>query len=182
MLIFIAIAIGSFILLAGSFIFGHEHDIGHADVGHADVGHAEAHDIGHDAEPTISFFSMKVIATLTMGFGAAGAIARQYGTDYLIASLIGLATGVSLSLVMYFLLHLIYKQQASSLVQTASAIGQTGTVDTSISADGMGEVSLNVGGQYMTYLAKSSRGIEIPKGRTVRVVAVVGSQLVVEET
>lgn len=177
MLIFLAIAIGSFILIAGSFLFGHDHDTDHGDVGHD----GDSHDIGHDMEPTISFFSLKVIATLTMGFGAAGAIARQYGADYLIASLIGLGVGVVLSLIMYFLLDIIYKQQASSLVQTSSAIGQTAIVQTGIAAGGFGEVSLNVAGQYMTYLAKSAGDKDIPKGKTVKVVGIVGSDLVVEE-
>ena len=177
MLIFIAIAIGSFIVIAGSFLFGHDHDVGHADAGHA----AEAHDIGHDAEPTISFFSVKVIGTLTMGFGAAGAIARQYGANYLVSSLWGLGSGIILSLLMYFILKLIYSQQASSLVQTFSAIGQTGTVSTSIEKDAVGEVDLSIGGQYVTYLAKSSTGKPIPKSRTVKVVNVVGSELIVQE-
>lgn len=177
MLVFLAIAFASFIILAGSFLFGHDHDVGH-DGGH-DVGDHSVD--GHDVEPTISFFSMKVLATLTMGFGAAGAIARQYGADYLASSLIGLASGVALAGAMYLVLSVIYKQQASSLVQTSSAVGQTGIVQTGISGGKLGEVSLNVGGQYMTYLAKSSSGQEIPKGRTVKVVGLVGSQLVVEE-
>jgi membrane-bound ClpP family serine protease len=155
-LVFIAIAVGSFIILASSFLFGHDHDIG--------------------------FFSMKVLGTMTMGFGAAGAIARQYGADYLASSLIGLGAGIVLAGVMYLILSIIYKQQASSIVQTSSAIGQTGIVQTGIAGDKLGEVSLNVGGQYMTYLAKSSAGREIPKGRTVKVVGLIGSQLVVEET
>lgn len=177
MIIFLAIAVASFIVLAASFLFGHDHDTDHADGGHAD-GHG---DISHDLEPTISFFSMKVIATLTMGFGAAGAIARQYGADYLGSSLIGLAAGLLLALAMYMLLSLIYKQQASSLVQTSSAIGQLGVVETSIGEDTAGEVSLNVNGQYLTYIAKSSGGKAIPRGRTVKVRNTVGSELIVEE-
>jgi len=176
-LIFIAIALASFILLAGSFFFGHDHDTDHADVSHG----IDGHDLSHDMEPTISFFSVKVIATLTMGFGAAGAIARQYGADYLVASFIGLATGIALSLAMYFVLELIYRQQSTSLVTTSSAVGQTGIVQTGIAANALGEVSLNVSGQYMTYLAKASGPNEIPKGRTVKVVGLVGSQLIVEE-
>jgi membrane-bound ClpP family serine protease len=173
-LVFIAIALGSFIVLASSFLFGHDHDADHVDSDHSVDG--------HDVEPTIGFFSMKVLGTMTMGFGAAGAIARQYGADYLVSSLIGLSSGVALAGVMYLILSIIYKQQASSLVQTSSAIGQTGIVQTGIAGDKLGEVSLNVGGQYMTYLAKSSTGREIPKGRTVKVVSLIGSQLVVEET
>lgn len=177
MFIFISIAIGSFVLIAGSFLFGHDHDTDHGDAGHA----IDADDVGLDMEPTIGFFSMKVLATLTMGFGAAGAIARQYGADYLMSSLVGLGFGILLSLIMYFVLSIIYKQQSSSLVQTSSAIGQTGIVQTSISEHAAGEISLNIGGQYLTYLAKSSTGKVIPKGHTVKVVGVVGSELVVEE-
>ncbi len=178
MLIFIAIAIGSFILIAGSFLFGHDHDADH----HVDIGHAgEGHDFGHDVEPTISFFSIKVLATLTMGFGAAGAIARQYGADYLVASLWGLGSGIVLALLMYLVLDVIYKQQSSSLVETASAIGQLGTVTVSIDADAVGEVGVEVAGRYMTYLAKSSTSKPIPKGATVKVVQAVGSELIVEQ-
>ena len=177
MLIFLAIALGSFILLAGSFFFGHDHDTDHTDVSHG----LDGHDVSHDMEPTISFFSIKVIATLAMGFGAAGAIARVYGADYLVSSFVGLASGIALSLLMYFALSLIYRQQSSSLVLTSSAVGQTGIVQTGITPGALGEVSLNVGGQYMTYLAKSTAAKEIPKGRTVKVVGLIGSQLIVEE-
>jgi membrane-bound ClpP family serine protease len=178
MLIFISIALASFIVLAGSFFFGHDHDTDHADAGHGDAGH----DLGHEAEPTIGFFSVKTIATLTMGFGAAGTIARQYGANYLEASLWGVGTGIFLSLLMYLMLNLVYRQQSSSLVQTASAIGSTAMVTVSIDADAPGQVGIDVGGQYMTFIATSARHTAIPKGRSVKVVNAVGSELVVEET
>jgi len=173
MLIFIAIALASFLLVAGAFLFG----------GH-DGDHEAHHDFSHDgadADPTISFFSPRVIGTLTMGFGAAGAIARYYGANNLVASLWGLGTGVALAFVMYQMMNLIYKQQASSLVATETTLGKTGLVTTAIAANETGEVSLTVAGQYKTYLAKAARGKSIGKGSTVKIVSVVGSQLVVEE-
>jgi membrane-bound ClpP family serine protease len=172
MLIFVAIAIASFLIVAGSFFFGHDHDTDHSDM---------SHDVFHDAEPTIGFFSVKVIATLTMGFGAAGAIARFYGADYIIASLIGIGSGGIISFAMLQILQLIYKQQSSSLVETATAIGHFGTVTTEIPESKIGEVSLSVAGQYSSYTAKSATGKFISKGKTVKVVNVIGSQLVVEE-
>lgn len=175
MLIFLAIAVASFLLVAGSFLFG-GHDGDHDGHDHHDVGHD-----GADADPTISFFSPKVIGTLTMGFGAAGAIARYYGATNLIASLWGLGTGVALATVMYQMMKLVYKQQASSLIATDTALGRHGLVTTAIDAQAVGEVSLTLGGQYQTYLAKSSTGQAISKGSTIKVVSVVGSQLVVEE-
>ncbi len=178
MLIFLSIALASFIVLAGSFFFGHDHDLDHGDTGHGDGGH----DLSHDAEPTIGFFSIKTIATLTMGFGAAGTIAREYGANYLEASLWGLGTGIMLSLLMYLMLKLIYQQQSSSLIQTASAIGSTGMVTVSIDVDAPGQIGIELGGQYLTFIATSARHTSIPKGRSVKVVNAVGSELVVEET
>lgn len=176
MLIFIAIALASFLLVAGSFLFGgHDGDHG-GDHVHHDFSHE-----GADADPTISFFSPRVIGTLTMGFGAAGAIARYYGANNLVASLWGLGSGVMLAIVMYQMTKIIYKQQASSLVATETTIGTTGVVTTAIDANGIGEVSLTVAGQYRVYLAKAAKGKGINKGSTVKVVSVVGSQLVVEE-
>jgi membrane-bound ClpP family serine protease len=171
MMIFISIAIGSFILVAGSFIFGHDHDAGH------DAGH----DFGGDSEPTISIFSTKVIATLLMGFGAAGAIAQDYGLGYVMSSLVGLGCGVVLGAVMYLVLGFFYKQQASSLVPTSSAIGCVGRVTISISKGGQGEVGLQLDGQYTSFLASAYDGGAIEKGQPVRVVNTIGSQVVVEK-
>jgi membrane-bound ClpP family serine protease len=178
MLIFVAIAIGSFILVAGSFLFGHDHDAGD----HAADHQMEGHDLGHDAEPTISVFSIKVLGTLTMGFGAAGALARHYGSDYLISSIWGVGTGLGLSCFMYLILKLIYSQQASSLVQTSSAVGLQGTVTTSIGANTLGEVEISVGGQRMVYLARSADAREIPKGKTVQVTQTAAGELFVKES
>ncbi|MFH0989446.1 MAG: NfeD family protein [bacterium] len=177
MLIFVAIALGSFILIAGSFFFGHDHDA--SDAGHDHGG--GGHDVSHDAEPTIGLFSLKVLGTLTMGFGAAGAIARNYDASYLVASLWGTGTGIMLAGMMYFVLKLVYSQQISSLVTTSSAIGQQGTVSISIGEMTAGEIELFVGGQQMVYLARSAHGKPIAKGRIVNVVRVAGSELFVEE-
>jgi membrane protein implicated in regulation of membrane protease activity len=170
-LIFLAIALAGFLLVAGSFLFGHDHDVGHDHDGG---------DAGHDGDATISIFSTKVLATLLMGFGAAGAIATSYKIDYLAASLIGLLTGVLLGGLMYAILGFFYKQQASSLVQTSSAVGCGGTVTVSIAENGLGEVGLEVEGHYTTYVARSQDGRPVPKGSAVRVVRTLGSQLVVE--
>jgi membrane protein implicated in regulation of membrane protease activity len=171
MLVFAAIAVGSFILVAGSFLFGHDHDVGHD------------HDLGHDADggsdATISIFSTKVLATLFMGFGAAGAIASLYGMSHLMASLIGLGCGAVLGAAMYTVLEVFYSQQASSLVPTSAAVGCIGTVTVSIAAGEMGEVGISVESQYATHSATSMDGSPIPKGQMVRVVKAMGSHLVV---
>jgi hypothetical protein len=168
MSVFIAISIAAFILVAGSFLFGHDHDAGHDG------------DVGGDSEPTISIFSTKVLATLLMGFGAAGAIATDYGISYLMSSLIGLGCGVLLGGVMYLIMGFFYSQQSTSLVPTDAAVGCSGRVTVSIVKGGQGEVGLQLNGQYTTLLASANDGGAIEKGQPVTVVKTMGSQVVVE--
>ena len=175
MLIFVSIAIASFVLVTGAFVFHHDHDFGH------DLAHDFDHGSEVGGEHTISLFSVKVIGTLTMGFGAAGAIARYYNVGYPGSSVIGVFCGLFLAAMMYGMLSLIVRQQASSLISASSLVGASGTVTAPIVADSLGEVSVSYAGQYSTYSAKSRDGKDIPKGRTVRVVEAVGSQLTVEE-
>jgi membrane protein implicated in regulation of membrane protease activity len=174
MLIFVAIALASFVIIAGSFLFGHDidHDVDH------DVGHD--HDMGGDG--TISIFSTKVLGTMCMGFGAAGAIARYYDASYPTASVSGVVFGGLLGAAMYVFLRAITAQQASSLISTETLVGKTGTVTVPIDADGVGEVGISTGSQYVNYPARSRSGSAIPKGRTIRVVQSAGAQLIVEET
>jgi membrane-bound ClpP family serine protease len=172
MIIFISLALASFIIVGGSFLFGHDGDVGHGDLGH-DM------DAAGD-EPTISVFSTKVIATLLMGFGAAGAIAMHYGASYITASLVGVFCGVVLGGIMYFILEMFYSQQSSSLVATNSAVGCTGAVTVTIGDGEPGEVGLYLEGQYRTFSATSENGKPIAKGKNVLVVKTVGSHLVVE--
>jgi membrane protein implicated in regulation of membrane protease activity len=174
MLVFVAIAVASFILVAGSFLFGHDHDVGQD---HGDMGH----DADSGAEPTISIFSTKVLGTLFMGFGAAGAIGRLYGLSQLGASLAGLVCGAVLGGAMYVVLEVFYSQQSTSLISTNSAVGCRGTVTVSIGDNQMGEVGLSVEGQYVTHSASAMDGKSIPKGYTVRVVKSMGSHLIVEK-
>ena len=170
MTIFIALAFGAFILVAGSFLFGHDTDHD------TDAGH----DVGGGDEATVSVFSTKVLGTMIMGFGAAGAISVHYGASGLLASLIGVLCGVLLAAIVYGILEIFYTQQSSSLVPTSSAVGCSGSVTVSIGEGAPGEVGLTLEGQYRTFSATSGDGKAIPKGQTVQVVRTLGSHLVVE--
>lgn len=164
-LVFLAIAIASFIAVGGSFLFGgHDHDFGH-DHGGGD----------HGASP----FSPQIIFTFTLGFGASAAIASASGLKLHWSILIGFGAGVALAAVAYAFFSFAYKQQASSLIQTSSAVGRIGNVLITIPAKGSGEVGLDVQGQYRNYLARS-RGVEISKGTRIKVVESQGGELIVE--
>ena len=88
MLVFLTLALAGFVLLVFGWIFGHDHDFGH------DFSHDFGHDMGHDVdqEGTISIFSLRVLATFVMGFGAAGFVCVwKYKTNNLAASIAGSA-------------------------------------------------------------------------------------------
>jgi len=176
MLVFVAIALAGFLVMVGSSLFGHDHDMDH------DHDHDAHHDFGHDAEPVVSIFSTKVIGTFIMGFGATGAIGRYYGFTMPGSSLAGLVGGFLLGGAMYGVFRMIYGQQSSSLIETSSVVGSVGTVQIRIDAGGSGRVLVSKDGQQQTYFARSADGRAIAKNRSVKVVSTVGSELIVEET
>jgi membrane-bound ClpP family serine protease len=175
MLVLGAIALFGVILLVGGSLTGHDHDV------HLD--HDTHSDHGHDAdhgEPTVSIFSLKVIGTFLMAFGAAGAIAGYNGAGTLASSLCGLAAGVGLGGIMYGILWFMYGQQATSLIDAQSLVGQQAVVTVGIDKGSCGQVEVTLAGQRRTYLAASAGGA-IPRGRTVEVVSTQGSQLTVRD-
>lgn len=174
MLIFLCITAAGFILLVGGSLFGH--DVDHDHDGHFDHGHD-----GGQGEATVSMFSVKVIGSFIMGFGAGGAIAAYYGLTPLPASLVGLAVGFLIGLLMYGVMRLIYGQQSTSIVNTSTAVGEIGRVTVGIGRNGTGQVSLTLGGQNRSFLASSADTNAIPKGRQVRVIQTSGSELIVQE-
>ena len=177
MLIFIAIALAGFILVAGGFLFGgeHDHDLGH------DLGHDFGHDVHPESEGTISIFSTKVLGTFVMGFGAAGAIGEFYKLSYPQSSLVGLGAGAVLGAIMYVILLVFVREQASSLNSAEVVIGCIGVVTTSIDSNAVGEVGVSAGGEYRNYSARATAAQSIEKGRRVRVLRIVGGVLLVEE-
>lgn len=163
-LVFLAIAVASFLGVGGSFLFGGGDDVG-------------AHDLSGDHGP--GFLSPQVIFTFLLAFGAAGAIASSYGMKLHWSILIGIGVGFAIAGVLYAFLAFAYKQQATSLIETSSVVGKVANVLTVIPVDGCGEIGVEVAGQYRTYLARSRQG-EIAKGSRVKVIESKGGQLVVE--
>lgn len=173
MLIFASLAIAAFIIVAVSFLFGHDADV--------DTDHDVGADGDHGDAGTISIFSTKVIGTFIMGFGATGCIARVYDLNYLVSSLSGVAGGAVLATLMYLILAVLSKQQSSSIIATSSVVGSTGTVTVPVGVDDVGEVGLTVRGQYLNYSARSNNKQPIAKGQNVKVVAIAGTMLMVEK-
>jgi membrane protein implicated in regulation of membrane protease activity len=87
--------------------------------------------------------------------------------------------GLLLSALAYGMMALFYKQQASSIIPTSSAVGRIGNVTSAIPENGAGEVGLDVG-EYRNYLARSRTGAAIAKGTRVKVLENQAGELIVE--
>ena len=167
----IIIATG-FVMLFGSMIFGHDHDgaIDH-DGDHGDDGHSEG---------SISIFSFKIIGSFLIGFGASAILAvYQLQLNNFQASLVGVLFGVVIGAVSWWLLTLINKQQANSLLTSASAVGLTASVTLGIDAN-PGEVAFSNNGTFTTRSARSVDNVVINKGEIVKIINIVGNDVLVE--
>jgi membrane protein implicated in regulation of membrane protease activity len=148
---------------------------------HGGDGHDSVEGGAEHNFPTVSIFSPRIIAIFAVGLGAGGSIATIYGATALIALLIGIGSGLSPAALAVVGMRALYRQQASSEVQTTSAVGKIGTVANEIAPNQNGEVSLYVNGQYMTYMCRGKEPKVYPRGASVRVTSVNGSFVVVED-
>ena len=74
-----------------------------------------------------------------------------------------------------------FLSRAASSFPLSSLVGSEGIMIVAIDPDETGQVGITFKGQYDTYLAVAKSGKAIHKGKSVRVVAVSGNELVVEE-
>lgn len=177
MIVFCTIGVIGFVVLLISLLIGelaeHGGDIVH-EFGDHDVGHEVEH--GHGGP---SFFSMRIIAALATGFGGAGAIARYYELSYPLASIIGIASGFAIAFVVYSIVKVLYKQQATSGHALTELVGKTAKVSVGIPESAAGEITLTHKGATVCEPARSEDGKAVSNGAIVTIKAVVGDTVVV---
>jgi membrane protein implicated in regulation of membrane protease activity len=169
MLIFFAIAIAGFIVVAGGAVFGdHGHDF-----------HTVDH--GGDHDGLVSVFSPRVIGTFIMGFGAGGTIAVYAGAHTMVASLVGLGVGIMLGIVMYAITSMFYAQQSNTVVRADEVVGRTGIVTIAIDPGSIGKVEVVIGDLRRDFLARAAdRSKSLARGQSIKVTAHHGSEVTVE--
>ena len=176
MLIYAAIgAFGLLFLLVMLFVgdlFGGDHEVHVGDVG-GDHG-----DLGHEAGPGI--FSARIMASFLTAFGVGGIVARYYDLSHPAAAGCGVVSGVVMSGIVYQFAKILYSQQASSEVRMSSLIGKIAEVTVGIPQGGMGQVTLEYGGERTTQIARSTDGSAIPPGTAVVITALRGDSIIVE--
>jgi membrane protein implicated in regulation of membrane protease activity len=172
MLIYAAIgAFGLLFLLAMLFVgdvFGGDHELHVGDHG----------DFGHDGGPSI--FSARIMASFLTAFGVGGVVARYYDLPHPAAAGCGVVTGVLMSSVVYQFARILYSQQASSEVQISRLVGRTAEVTVGIPKGGVGQVTLEYGGERTTQIARSADGGAIAPGTAVVVLSLQGDSIIVE--
>ena len=175
MLIYAAIAaFGVLVLLIMLFVgevFGGDHDLSHG---------IEAGDGNLDHGDGPSLFSTRVIASFFTAFGVGGIVARYYHLSHPLASGVGIVSGVVMSSLVYQFAKILYSQQASSEVRMGSLVGKTAEVTVGIPQGGMGQVTLEYGGERTTQIARSKDRGAIPPGTAVLVTALLGDSIIVE--
>ncbi len=155
-------------LFVGEF-FGGDHEIHAEDAGHGDLG--------HDSGPSI--FSARIMAAFLTAFGVGGVVARYYDLSHPAASGVGIIAGGVMSGLVYQFARVLYSQQASSEVRMAGLVGKSGEVTVPIPEGGVGQITVTVGGERTTHIARSSDGRAIPTGREVVITAMRGDSIVV---
>ncbi len=80
----------------------------------------------------------------------------------------------------YQFARILYSQQASSEVQMVRLIGRMAEVTVGIPPGGVGQVTLDYGGERTTQIARSVDGAAIPRGTVVVVTALLGDSIIVE--
>ena len=175
---FIYAAIGAFgfvflvVMLFVGELFGGDHEIHVGDIG-ADHG-----EVGHEGGPSI--FSARIMASFLTAFGVGGVVARYYDLPHPAAAGCGVVAGVVMSGLVYQFAKVLYSQQASSDIHMAGLVGKTAEVTVGIPRGGMGQVTLEYGGERTTQIARAKDAGEIPPGTVVVVTALLGDSIIVE--
>ena len=154
-----------------------DHDI-HSDVG-GDHGDFHADHDAHGSAQGPGLFSVRGGVYLVTGFGGVSFITMYMTEKVLVSSIVGLTAAFPFALGLLALYRMFLAQQASSMVQSRDFHGISGTVVTSIPAQGMGEVTLIVRGKQITKSATSATGMALKSGTPVQVRTYLGDRVTV---
>ena len=193
-LFFIGVGYAIFILITGGLsdidLPNVDIDVPQVDLpGGVDVPGADIHIGGPDVpaggldtpDVAVSPLSPITIASFITSFGGIGVLSLQFfNVDPRLSLVFATVGGVAISGVMFlFYSQILVRAQGSSQVQRGEIIGQPAEVLVSITKAAPGQVAYSTKAGRMTSLARSSDGSEIPRGQWVKIVNVVGPQVLV---
>ncbi len=151
-------------------------DVGHVDVG----GHGDIHHGGGGSDASFRLLTLQGIMAFLMMFGLVGlAMHINSRSSEPLAILAAFAAGMLALYVVAKLFAFMKGLQSSGTVDLRNAVGAQGSVYLTIPAGGIGEVQVAVQERLRIYEAKAEGGEEIKTGQNVRVVKVVGGNVLV---
>ena len=129
-----------------------------------------------------SIVSIKTVSAMLLGFGFGGAILEENGFSMGISALGGLGVGLLIGGAYFALMNSLYRLRSDGTSVLSEAVNHSGTVYLRIPSGlaGAGEIQVAFGGRMQNVRAYT-RGLELPTGTTVRVVALHGDQALLVE-
>jgi len=126
--------------------------------------------------------SLKTVSALLLGFGFGGAWMMQAGYNVGIAAAGGIGIGFLMGGAYFLLMNSLYRLRSDGTSSLSQAINHSGTVYIRIpgNASGAGEVQVCFGGRMQNVKAYT-RGLELPTGTAVQVVALHGDAALLVE-
>ncbi len=157
---------------------GADHDAdtggGDADTHDGDDGHDS-----HDGNWFLGLLTFRAVSAAVTFFGLGGLCGRYYGADDPAAFGLALLGGVGALYAVATLMRSLARLKADGTVRIERAVGLSGTVYLRVPAgrEAAGKVHVCVQNRTVEYQAVTADG-ELPTGRAVRVVAIIGPGLV----
>lgn len=129
-----------------------------------------------------SIVSIKTVSAMLLGFGFGGAILEKNGFSVGISALGGLGVGLLIGGAYFVLMNSLYRLRSDGTSVLSEAVNHSGTVYLRIPGNisGAGEIQVSFGGRLQNVQAYT-RGLELPTGTAVRVVALHGDQALLVE-
>jgi membrane-bound ClpP family serine protease len=146
------------------------------------TGGDDGGDISYDAGTTGSFFSLKGLTALALGFGWTGVICVKAGLSPVTAAVIGVGVGVGIEAIFLFAMAQVAKLQSDGTFKTETALGCYGTVYVTIppNGSGSGEVIVKTGTRSIHMRALSNHHSPLRNGDEVQVTELRGTTIIVK--
>jgi hypothetical protein len=129
-----------------------------------------------------SIVSLKTVSAMLLGFGFGGAILEKNGFSAGISALGGIGAGLLIGAAYFALMNSLYRLRSDGTSVLSDAVNHSGTVYMRIpgNVSGAGEIQVSFGGRLQNVRAYT-RGMGLPTGTAVRVIALHGDQALLVE-
>jgi membrane protein implicated in regulation of membrane protease activity len=149
-------------------------EIGHIDLGHDGLGHDG---VDHHGADSPKLFSIRALAAFFLGFGMTGLACKWAGVGIGAQLAFSLLSGFVVAALAYFIMKVMFSQQAGAPLDSTTFVGKTGLVTIGTGLQGIGEVCVD----HKYFACKEKSGGELSLNETVKVETATAGLLLVEK-